>query len=344
MSSHLNLKSDQGDYSIAQKAHGIKPSEPQGFDYSVPLGNSFPLAHGGFLKNVHVECRLIGPKGSPVIAVLGGISASKNVAEEKNVNGWWQIFAGPGKPLDTEKFQILGIDYIYSKEGASISTKDQAGALKDCLDYLSLPYLDFLVGSSYGAMVSLAFAEQFPTQVKELVLISGSHQPHPMATARRSIQRQILKLGMKTGYPKEALAIARGLAMTTYRSEKEFEKRFARTPTETAGEFCFPVEEYLQEHGNRCQKTMTPEKYLALSESIDLHGVSPENITTPATIIAFFQDQVVPVKDMRDLAKRYKGKHNYYEYKSVFGHDAFLKEKAMIGGLLKDIVERDWNV
>lgn len=344
MSSQLNFKPDQGDYSIAKGVLDMTPPEPQGSDYSVPLGNSFPLAHGGALKNAHAECRLIGPKGAPVIAVLGGISASKNVASEGDVPGWWQIFAGPENVLDTNKFQILGIDYIFSKEGQSISSRDQAAVLKDCLDFLSLPHLDLLIGSSYGAMVGLAFAELFPNQLKELVVISGSHRPHPMATARRSIQRQILKLGLKTGATEEALAIARALAITTYRSAEEFEKRFAGAPTETADGFCFPVEKYLQEHGNRYRKTMVPEKYLTLSESIDLHQVTPENIATPATIISFLQDQVVPVEDMRELAKRYKGKHHYYEYKSVFGHDAFLKEKLKIGGLLQDLVERDWYV
>ena len=79
-------------------------------------------------------------------------------------------------------------------------------------------------------MVGLAFAAEFGDRLDSLIAISAAHRSDPLATAWRSIQRQIVALGLRHGDATQALALARGLAMTTYRTRDEFAERFQAQP------------------------------------------------------------------------------------------------------------------
>ena len=114
------------------------------------------------------------------------------------------------------------------------------------LDHLGIEKLAAIVGASYGGMVALAFGERYPQRVERLIVISAADQPHPMATAWRSVQRNIARLGSRQRLPTQALELARALAMSTYRSPEEFAARFRAAPRMDDGRPVFPVEEYLR--------------------------------------------------------------------------------------------------
>jgi homoserine O-acetyltransferase len=139
---------------------------------------------------------LSGPPGAPVVAVLGGISANRHVTSTATSpeDGWWQLLVGSGAAVDTRRYRVLGIDWIVPRE--SVTTHEQAEALVGVLDLLQIDCLDAIVGASYGGMVALAFAARYPGRVRRLVLVSAAHEPHPMATAHRVIQRRIIRLGL----------------------------------------------------------------------------------------------------------------------------------------------------
>src|SRR6202042_708263 len=75
----------------------------------------------------------------------------------------------------------------------NISTYDQAELLVRLLNNLGLKSLRAIVGGSYGGMVALAFGERYPERVSRLIVIGAADRTHPMATAWRSVQRQILR-------------------------------------------------------------------------------------------------------------------------------------------------------
>jgi homoserine O-acetyltransferase/O-succinyltransferase len=131
------------------------------------------------------------------------------------------------------------------------------------------------------------------------------------------------------------LRLARALAMTTYRSPAEFAARFGGAPTRGAERYRFPIEDYLFARGDHYAQQYRAESFLALSESIDLHEVDAAKIITPATLIAIREDQLVPFDDMRRLAARLSGPANLIELNSLYGHDAFLKEPAMINPIIQ---------
>jgi homoserine O-acetyltransferase len=191
------------------------------------------------------------------------------------------------------------------------------------------------VGASYGGMVALAFAERYPKRLERVVAISAPHAPHPMSTALRALQRRIVRLGLDTGSERDALAIARGLAITTYRSTTEFGERFAAAPlTVTENDATFPVESYLHHHGERFADRWTPSRFLALSLSGDLHRVNPHAIRTPAVVVAAEGDTIVPREQLEYLVNHLGGPAQLVDLPSSRGHDAFLTEPRALGRIL----------
>jgi homoserine O-acetyltransferase len=214
----------------------------------------------------------------------------------------------------------------------NISTYDQAELLVRLLNNLGLKSLRAIVGGSYGGMVALAFGERYPERVSRLVVIGAADRTHPMATAWRSVQREVLRFAVECGRPKEGLKLARALAMSTYRSAEEFEARFDGAPTRDGERFAFPVEQYLFARGNDFAERHHPEAILCLSESIDLHHVDATRIFVPTTIVAIREDQLVPLTDLRGLAARLPVA-KLHEISSIYGHDAFLKESDQLRGI-----------
>ena len=286
---------------------------------------------------------VVGPADAPTIVALGGISAGRHICSSTNdaSPGWWESVAGRGRALDTNRFQLVGIDFLDGGRSASglplrtVSTYDQADALAAVLDDAGVERVHALVGASYGGMVALAFAERYPGRLERLVVIGAAHKPHPMTTALRVIQRRIVQLGLETGRPRDALVLARALAVTTYRTAQEFEARFDRDPlTVSAGDAVFPVESYLRYHGERFASTWSTARFLALSLSADLHRVDPSTIATPTTLIAAQGDTNAPREQLEELARLLAGPSRLVDLPSIKGHDAFLTEPEKLSAIL----------
>ncbi|MGD8906250.1 MAG: homoserine O-succinyltransferase [Gammaproteobacteria bacterium] len=311
------------------------------------------LMRGGHLDDVEISWRLAGPSRGPVVAVLGGISADKRAATTDDHRGWWSGLIGPGRAVDTGRYRVLSFDWLGGSAGSSgpasgsfgdtpfpaISPEDQGQALIWILGQLGLTKLHGFIGASYGGMVALAFAASHPDRLDRLVVVSAAHRAHALATAWRSVQRRIVRLGLETGAGEKALSLSRGLAMTTYRSPEEFDARFAGPPKAEEGFYRFPVEDYLDARGEDFVQRVVPESYLCLSESIDLQDVDPTLVVTPTTLVAVRQDQLVPLVQMRDLARRIRGACRLVEIDSIFGHDAFLKEDDTLTPVFLEALE-----
>jgi len=292
---------------------------------------------------------LIGTSDAPVVLALGGISATRHVLSSPDdpTPGWWEGLGGAGRALDLRVRRVLGVEFLDGGSDAiglsqrTVTTHDQARAIVELLDTLHIEQLDTAIGASYGGMVALALAERWPERVKRIVVISAAHDAHPMATALRTVQRAIVELGLRTGETTEAMIIARGLAMTTYRTAREFSERFpvggeARHSGSATG---FDVERYLRHAGERFAERMPPARFLALSLSADLHLVVPEQVRVPTALIAAQGDTLVPGSQMRSLAARLPNLLGLHALRSRRGHDAFLTETGRLSRLLTTILD-----
>jgi homoserine O-acetyltransferase len=296
--------------------------------------------YGSDARMVGVRYLWCGAPGAPTVIVQGGISADRDVTslDGEQPNGWWQSLVGDGAAVDLSRWRVLAIDWLTPADLGTgiVSSEDQADALAALLRVLGINQVHAFIGSSYGAMVALAFAAHHPHSVDRLVLLAGAHRPHPLSTAQRSVQRGIVRLGQQSGQVAEALALARQLAITTYRGSAEFSQRFAGAPQWRDERFHFPVEDYLEHQGRRFVERFDADRFLALSESIDLHDVAPEQIPTPATLIGFPSDRLVPLADLCELQRRLHGPATLEVVESPYGHDAFLKEPAQLAPLLRE--------
>jgi homoserine O-acetyltransferase len=188
-------------------------------------------------------------------------------------------------------------------------------------------------------MVGLAFAAHHPAQLRHLVAISGAHRAHPLSTALRNLQREIVRLAVTTGEPRTGLDLARRLAMTTYRSEREFAERCCAEPVFEDGRYRFAEEGWLAAAGARFAGRFDPARFLALSESIDLHRVDPSAVRVPTTLVGIPSDRVVPLADLCELQRGCGAPATLHVLDSRYGHDAYLKEQAAIGALLRETLD-----
>jgi homoserine O-acetyltransferase/O-succinyltransferase len=137
------------------------------------------------------------------------------------------------------------------------------------------------------------------------------------------------------------LALARELAMLSYRTPEEFAERFASPAQVAQGRVRCPAEDYLDVCGQRFAERFSPTAFLRLSESIDLHDVGAETIRVPTTVVAVAEDRLVPVEDAYRLVERLRCRTRLRVLRSKYGHDAFLKEIDDIAQVLREALATD---
>lgn len=289
-----------------------------------------------------VRASLLGHGDAPLVIVLGGISGNRFPCVRPDDScGWWPGFTGKGGALDPGDYRILGIDFLADVSGRRAPTPhDQAHVVRAALDLLGVERAHAFVGPSYGGMIALSFGELFPDRVERLVVVSAGAVPHPTATAARELQRRVVALGLANGQGEEALAIARGFAMLTYRTPTEFADRFEGGIEGADPLACSAPGAYLRARGKAYPNVMSPERFLSLSASIDRHRVDPAAILVPTLVIGAETDQLVPPPQVRDLAARLGGPTELHMLPSLYGHDMFLKDAARVSELVLPFLRR----
>ncbi|MFT3728809.1 MAG: homoserine O-succinyltransferase [Terricaulis sp.] len=303
-------------------------------DVSVAIPADFRLENGAALPDAAVRLRRHGRLDGPVVIAAGGISADRAVAGE---GGWWGDVVAAGGGIDLERYQVIGFDFSPADDHRlAITPLDQARLLLIAVDALAIARIHGFVGASYGGMVGLALAALAPERVARLCVISAAHQPAPLAAGWRGVQRRIVEYAIAHGEAAEGLALARQLAMITYRSADEFSSRFERT-LDAEGQS--DLDRYLVSRGAAYVDRMSPQRWLSLSEAIDRCWVKPEAVNVATTLVACPTDQLVPISEMRALAARLPQLTVLHELPSLYGHDAFLKEPARLGVILSNFLE-----
>jgi homoserine O-acetyltransferase len=291
------------------------------------------LRHGGEAQ-VALRYELFGA-GERLLIVAGGISAGRHVlaSPEFTEAGWWQAQAAT---FALDRYRLLAMDWV-GADGTTdlpIDSADQADAIAALLDRLGIARADAFIGASYGGMVALHFAARHRARVGAILVISAAGAAHPFASACRSLQRRALDLGSEQG----GVALARAMAMLTYRTPAEFGERFADPPRIDNGRVRVAADDYLDFHGQRHAGRMTATAYRRLSESIDLHRIEPGDVAVPATFAAVDSDALVPAADIETFACAVPNAR-FRSIRSRFGHDAFLKEEAQVATIITEFLD-----
>ncbi len=297
---------------------------------------SFALTAGSESGDLAVDVCLFGDPNKPLVVLMGGISANRwalDVAAQ-NIRGWWHQVIHAQAYFNPADFCFLTFEYFAFPDRVAnpplVSTTDQAKVLRRIQQQFDLPQFHAVIGSSYGGMVSLAFAARYPEALQHVLCVAAADRNSVKTQAVRHIQRQILQLGQRLGstdgHP-ELMALARSLAMVGYRGEVEWEQRFGQTDPASS---MHSVSTYLSHHGQRFASEFSAARYQQLSLSIDHHQVDVSSIKASTLLVGITSDQMVPTPFIEALYNKLPGRKNCQWIDSIYGHDGFLLEAEQL--------------
>lgn len=304
--------------------------------------SELPLEHGEVLRPAEIAYHLDGrlsPARDNVVLVLHALTGSADAAD-----GWWRGLIGPGAALDTTRYAVLAPNLLGSCYGSTgpttadgrfpaLTTRDLARALGVLLEQLGIPRVALVTGGSLGGMVALEFAASFPGRAARAVVFAAPAAQGDAAIGWGHVQRELIAaLGV------DGLALARRVAMLTYRTPEGLARRFRRAVAPDGG---FAVESWLRAHGERLAERFTAESYLTLLSAMDAHDVGRgrgsvgERLRasgTSFTGVGIPGDTLYPDAEIRAWVDAAGAQYRAID--SVHGHDAFLLEREQVGAIL----------
>jgi homoserine O-acetyltransferase len=349
------------------------------------IEGSFVMQHGIISDPViaYETWGQLNNEKSNAVVLFTGLSPSAHAASspEDTSPGWWEGMIGANRPIDTNRFFVICINSLGSCFGSTgpasinpetgdlyrldfpvLTIEDIAIAGHEVIKSLDIDKVYTVIGASMGGMTALAYSILFPEGCESLVSISAARCTLPFGIALRSLQREMIRNdaawqnGNYKGHgPVTGMRMARKLGMVSYRSAREWEKRFGRERVaeehQTDDPFCidFEIEAYLEAHANKFIGTFDANCYLYLSRSMDLfdaadHGGSLEaglaRVGARRILIAGARsDHLFPAHQQRELAlglDRDDRQVSYVNLNSINGHDSFLVDMDRFRPLITD--------
>ena len=344
-------------------------------DFIIALPRPFHLATGEALQPLKLRYALYGRlnrERDNAILVCHALSGSARVGD------WWPEMFGPGGSFDTERYCVIGINVIgscngstgpsssnpvtgkpYGKQFPLISVSDMVRGQAELLDFLGVTRLHAVVGGSIGGMQALQWALDFPERVGSCVAV-GASPLSALGLALNHLQRQAIRndpLWLNGDYqpdnqPVAGLALARALAVCSYKSPGLLAQRFAREPDRSGEDPSasmggrYDVAGYLDYQGQNFTRRFDANSYLVLSKAMDTfdltRGYSSETqafrrIQARVLLVGISSDWLFPATDILALSERMQRagvQASYRELRSAHGHDGFLADAKVLARLI----------
>jgi homoserine O-acetyltransferase len=232
--------------------------------------------------------------------------AGKYAETDKNA-GWWDNLIGPNKPLDTNKFFVIGLNNLGGCHGSSgpssikpkskkpygasfplVTVEDWVNSQARLLDYLGISTLAAVIGGSLGGMQALQWALAFPDRVKHALVIASA----PNLTAQNIAFNEVARQAIMTDpeffegdyyahktVPHRGLRIARMLGHITYLSDDAMGEKFGRKLKNTikySFDVEFEMESYLRYQGDKFAGEFDANTYLRMTRALDYYDPALE--------------------------------------------------------------------
>jgi homoserine O-acetyltransferase len=242
---------------------------------------------------------------SNAVLVCHALNASHHVAgyydgDEKNV-GWWDNLVGPGKPLDTNRFFVIGSNYLGSCFGSTgpasvnpatgkpwgadfpvVTVEDWVEAPARLAERLGIDKFAAVMGGSLGAMQALQWTLSYPERVRHALVIAAAPKLSAQNIAFNEVARQAIMTDPdfhgghyyeKGVVPARGLRIARMIGHITYLSNDAMMEKFGRVLRRGALGFDFgtdfEIESYLRYQGEKFSSYFDANTYLRITKALD---------------------------------------------------------------------------
>jgi homoserine O-acetyltransferase len=282
------------------------------------------------------------------------------------VDSWWGALLGPGRALDPDRdfvvcSNVLGGCYgttgptsprpgghgPWGADFPAVTVRDIVRVQAALLDALGVRRLRLVVGGSLGGMQALEWALLYPERVDAIAPIAVSARHSAWCIALSEAQRQAIYADPRWrggryppgDGPASGLAVARQIAMCTYRSRASLESRFSRGEAEGGG---FAVEGWLHHHGGALVARFDANTYVTLTRAMDTHDVGRgrggwrealASVRVPALVVSIDTDVLYPPVEQEEL-KAALPAGTLATLRSPHGHDAFLIEGEATNALV----------
>ena len=242
---------------------------------------------------------------SNAVLVCHALNASHHVAgsyqNEKENIGWWDNLVGPGKPLDTNRFFVVGSNYIGSCFGSTgpasvnpgtgrpwgadfpvVTVEDWVEVQARLADRLGIERFAAVIGGSLGAMQALQWSLSYPERVRHSIVIAAAAKLTPQNIAFNEVARQAIMTDPdfhgghyydKGVMPVRGLRIARMIGHITYISGEAMAEKFGRLLRRGQPGFDFDidfeVESYLRYQADKFASYFDANTYLRITKALD---------------------------------------------------------------------------
>ncbi len=242
---------------------------------------------------------------SNAVLVCHALNAAHHVAgvyanDPENV-GWWDNMVGPGKPLDTERFFVVGVNNLGGCHGSTgpmspnpatgkpwggdfpvVTVEDWVEAQARLADHLGIAKFAAVMGGSLGAMQAMQWTLSFPDRVRHSIVIAAAPKLSAQNIAFNEVARQAITTDpdFHAGHyyehgvvPRRGLRLARMLGHITYLSDDAMMEKFGRTLRSGVLGFNFDtdfeIESYLRYQGDKFSTYFDANTYLRITKALD---------------------------------------------------------------------------
>ena len=242
---------------------------------------------------------------SNAILVCHALSGDHHVAgrhkPEDKYPGWWDSMIGPGKPIDTNRFFVVGVNNLGGCSGSTgpLSQNPETGldygadfplmTVKDWVrsqvllaDHLDIYQWAAVVGGSLGGMQALQWSIDYPSRVRHALVIASSTRLSTQNIAFNDVARQAILTDpdFHSGHyarlntiPRRGLRIARMMGHITYLAEDGLGQKFGRSLRGDGYQYDysvdFEVESYLRYQGDKFADRFDANTYLLMTKALD---------------------------------------------------------------------------
>lgn len=286
------------------EADSVGLVSPQKIPFEKPLA----LQNGQVLPRFDLMVETYGKLNAAknnAILICHALSGNHHVAgyhsEQDKHPGWWDNMVGPGKPVDTDRFFVVGLNNLggchgttgplsrnpetgdeYGADFPMVTVKDWVASQAMLADHFGIGRWAAVMGGSLGGMQALQWTIDFPDRVSHALVIASATRLSAQNIAFNDVARQAIitdpdfhdgHYRRYNTYPSRGLRIARMMGHITYLAEKGLGKKFGRNMRTDGYQYSydveFEIESYLRYQGDKFAECFDANTYLRMTKALD---------------------------------------------------------------------------